>query len=92
MIIRCWREQLQPQLEEQRLRFHTIPTSEASGITFQFLMKSVYPVLTPLRSTWLTIPQLLNKSLNVIGELEGDDLIPISLSCRCPDPSESRAG
>ncbi len=74
---RCWREQLQPQLEEQRLRFHTypdVPESEQQHFS-NFFTKSVYPVLTPLAiDPAHPFPQLLNKSLNVIVELEGDDL------------------
>ena len=74
---RCWREQLQPQLEEQRLRFHTypdVPESERDHLS-NFFTKSVYPVLTPLAiDPAHPFPQLLNKSLNVIVELEGDDL------------------
>jgi len=74
---RCWREQLQPQLEAQRIRFHTYPgVPEAEAKHFQeFFKKSVYPVLTPLAiDPAHPFPQLLNKSLNVIVELEGEDL------------------
>ena len=74
---RCWREQLQPQLEDQRLRFHTypdVPKSEQEHLA-NFFTKSVYPVLTPLAiDPAHPFPQLLNKSLNVIVELEGEDL------------------
>ncbi|HEY5705247.1 MAG TPA: polyphosphate kinase 1 [Terrimicrobiaceae bacterium] len=74
---RCWREQLQPQLEEQRLSFHTypdVPESEQQHLA-SFFTKSVYPVLTPLAiDPAHPFPQLLNKSLNVIVELEGEDL------------------
>jgi polyphosphate kinase len=73
----CWREQLQPQLEEQRLRFHTypdVPETEQEHLA-NFFTKSVYPVLTPLAiDPAHPFPQLLNKSLNVIVELEGEDL------------------
>jgi polyphosphate kinase len=74
---RCWRDQLQPQLEDQRLRFHTypeVPKSEQEHLA-TFFTKSVYPVLTPLAiDPAHPFPQLLNKSLNVIVELEGEDL------------------
>ncbi len=72
----CWRDQLQPQLEEQRLRFHTypdVPPSEQEHFA-NFFTKSIYPVLTPLAiDPAHPFPQLLNKSLNVIVELEGGE-------------------
>jgi polyphosphate kinase len=74
---RCWREQLQPLLEDHRLRFHNypdVPQSEQDHLA-NFFTKGVYPVLTPLAiDPAHPFPQLLNKSLNVIVELEGDDL------------------
>jgi polyphosphate kinase len=74
---RFWREQLQPQLEDQRLRFHNypdVPETEQTHLA-GFFTKSVYPVLTPLAiDPAHPFPQLLNKSLNVIVELEGEDL------------------
>ena len=74
---RCWREQIVPGLEEQRLRFHTYPdVAEHEQKHFaQFYEKTVYPVLTPIAvDPSHPFPQLLNKSLNVIVELEGDGL------------------
>ena len=72
----CWRDQLQPQLEEQRLRFHTypdVPQGEREHFA-NFFTKSIYPVLTPLAiDPAHPFPQLLNKSLNVIVELEGGE-------------------
>jgi len=74
---RCWREQLQPQLEAQKLRFHTypvVPRSEQKHFG-EFFQKHIYPVLTPLAiDPSHPFPQLLNKSLNVIVELEGENL------------------
>jgi polyphosphate kinase len=74
---RFWRELLQPQLEGQRLRFHNypdVPETEQTHLA-GFFTKSVYPVLTPLAiDPAHPFPQLLNKSLNVIVELEGEDL------------------
>src|SRR5262249_40041699 len=73
---RCWREQLQPALEAERIRFHTypdVPESEKAHFE-EFFEKTVYPVLTPLAiDPAHPFPQLLNKSLNVIVELEGED-------------------
>lgn len=74
---KCWREQLQPQLEAQKLRFHTypaVPDSEKAHFS-TFFEKQIYPVLTPLAiDPAHPFPQLLNKSLNVIVELEGENL------------------
>jgi len=74
---RCWREQIAPQLEAERIRFHTypdVPDSEKEHLK-SFYEKTIYPVLTPLAVDPVhPFPQLLNKSLNVIVELEGDDL------------------
>jgi len=73
----CWREQLAPALEAENIRFHTypdVPESEKTHLE-DFFLKSVHPVLTPLAvDPAHPFPQLLNKSLNVIVELEGDDL------------------
>jgi len=74
---RCWREQLQPQLEAQQLRFHTYPNVPPKEKAYfaNFFQKHIYPVLTPLAiDPAHPFPQLLNKSLNVIVELEGEDL------------------
>jgi polyphosphate kinase len=73
----CWREQIMPALEEQRVRFHAypdVPEHEQKHFA-QFFEKTVYPVLTPIAvDPSHPFPQLLNKSLNVIVELEGDGL------------------
>lgn len=74
---RCWREQLRPQLEAQRIRFHTYPSvpAEEREHFAEYFQKSIYPVLTPLAiDPSHPFPQLLNKSLNVIVELEGEGL------------------
>ena len=90
----CWRDQLQPQLEEQRLRFHTypdVPSSEREHFA-SFFTKSIYPVLTPLAiDPAHPFPQLLNKSLNVIVELEGgeDFGTDIAVVTGAADPAKS---
>jgi polyphosphate kinase len=74
---RCWREQIMPGLEAQRIRFHTYPdVAEHEKKHFaQFYEKTIYPVLTPIAvDPSHPFPQLLNKSLNVIVELEGEGL------------------
>jgi polyphosphate kinase len=73
----CWRDHLQPQLEAQNIRFHSypdVPAAEQEHFA-EYFRKTIYPVLTPLAiDPAHPFPQLLNKSLNVIVELEGDDL------------------
>lgn len=73
----CWREQLRPELEKQRIRFHMYPDVPPAEQAYfaEFFKKTLYPVLTPLAiDPSHPFPQLLNKSLNVIVELEGEDL------------------
>lgn len=73
----CWKERIMPALEAQRIRFHTypnVPEHERQHFA-RFFEKTVYPVLTPIAvDPSHPFPQLLNKSLNVIVELEGDGL------------------
>ncbi len=74
---RIWREQLQPELERQGVAFHHYPDVSADEAEYfeEFFHKTVYPVLTPLAIDPVhPFPQLLNKSLNVVVELEGDNL------------------
>jgi polyphosphate kinase len=73
----CWRDQLQPQLEAHSIRFHNYPDVPPAELDHfaEYFRKTIYPVLTPLAiDPAHPFPQLLNKSLNVIVELEGDDL------------------
>jgi len=74
---RCWRELLAPELQKQRIRFHTYPeVPEVERLYFEkFFRETIYPVLTPLAvDPAHPFPQLLNKSLNVIVELDGEGL------------------
>lgn len=74
---RCWREELAPALHEQGVVFHHYPDvpEEERAYFEKFFNETVYPVLTPLAiDPAHPFPQLLNKSLNVIVELEGEDL------------------
>ena len=74
---RCWREQIFPQLVEQGVRFHNYPdVPPEERVHFEkFFRETIYPVLTPLAvDPAHPFPQLLNKSLNVIVELEGEGL------------------
>lgn len=74
---RCWREDLQPRLEAAGIVFHNYPEVSAEEYAHfeAYFHHTVYPVLTPLAIDPVhPFPQLLNKSLNVIVELEGDDL------------------
>ncbi len=74
---RIWREDLQPELEKHGVAFHHYPdvSPEEAKYFENFFHKTVYPVLTPLAIDPVhPFPQLLNKSLNVVVELEGDNL------------------
>lgn len=74
---RCWREMLQPALEREGIRFHNYPDvpEDERGYFERYFQESIYPVLTPLAvDPAHPFPQLLNKSLNVIVELEGEEI------------------
>ncbi len=74
---RCWREQVYPRLHEQGVRFHNYPDvpPEERAHFEKFFRETIYPVLTPLAvDPAHPFPQLLNKSLNVIVELEGEGI------------------
>jgi len=74
---RCWREQVYPQLHENGVRFHNYPDvpPEERAHFEKFFRETIYPVLTPLAvDPAHPFPQLLNKSLNVIVELEGEGI------------------
>lgn len=73
----CWRDELRPELDANGIRFHDYPAVPPEEKPFfeKFFSEQVYPVLTPLAvDPAHPFPQLLNKSLNVIVELEGEDL------------------
>jgi polyphosphate kinase len=74
---RCWNESLVPALEEQNIFFlrYDELSKEEKDYYSRYFTQSVYPVLTPLAVDPVhPFPQLLNKSLNVAVELEGEDL------------------
>jgi polyphosphate kinase len=69
----CWREQLRPALADNGIRFlsfhHLEPEDRAWAETFY--RAQIRPVLTPLAiDPAHPFPQLLNKSLNIIVQLE----------------------
>jgi polyphosphate kinase len=74
---RLWKESLVPALENQNiffLRYEELSPDEKNYYS-NYFRTSVYPVLTPLAVDPVhPFPQLLNKSLNVVVELEGKDL------------------
>ncbi|MCX7868525.1 MAG: polyphosphate kinase [Terrimicrobiaceae bacterium] len=73
----CWHEEIKPGLEAAGIRFHDYPNvpDDQKKAFEEFYSRSVHPVLTPLAlDPAHPFPQLLNKSLNVIVELEGEDL------------------
>ena len=69
----CWREQLLPGLAEKEIRFlnfHELAKADLAWIE-NFYRSQVRPVLTPLGiDPAHPFPQLLNKSLNMIVQLE----------------------
>ena len=74
---RLWNEALVPALEQNNVFFlhYEELTKEEKQYYTKYFEKSVYPVLTPLAVDPVhPFPQLLNKSLNVAVELEGEDL------------------
>jgi len=73
---RCWREELLPALDKEDIRFPTYPNVSEDDLEYlqNYFEKEVYPVLTPLAIDPVhPFPVLLNKSLNVIVELENDE-------------------
>lgn len=74
----CWREEIQPQLADKGVRFHRYPDVDPSVRAHfdDYFEREIFPVLTPLAiDPAHPFPQLLNKSLNLIVELEGDNLV-----------------
>jgi polyphosphate kinase len=74
---RCWRNEVQPGLDANNIRFHdypNIPETEREHFE-RFFYERIFPVLTPLAiDPSHPFPQLLNKSLNVIVHLEGEGI------------------
>ncbi|MBE2179429.1 MAG: polyphosphate kinase 1 [Chthoniobacterales bacterium] len=73
----CWRTEIQPQLAAKGVRFlrYAELDPEERRHFDDYFEQQVFPVLTPLAiDPAHPFPQLLNKSLNLIVELEGDDL------------------
>lgn len=72
-----WGKELVPALEQSNVFFlsYNELTKEEKQYYTKYFEKSVYPVLTPLAvDPFHPFPHLLNKSLNVVVELEGNDL------------------
>ena len=73
----CWEDEIRPGLAEHGVRFHHYPAVDEEGRRYfeDYFEKQVFPVLTPLAiDPAHPFPQLLNKSLNLIVELEGENL------------------
>ena len=73
----CWGEEIKPQLAEKGIRFHRFPDVEPAVRAHfdDYFEREIFPVLTPLAiDPAHPFPQLLNKSLNLLVELEGEDL------------------
>ncbi len=74
---RIWSKELVPALGQNKIFFldYNELTKEETQYYTKYFEKSVYPVLTPLAvDPFHPFPHLLNKSLNVAVELEGNDL------------------
>jgi hypothetical protein len=72
-----WSKELVPALEQSSISFLSYDelTKEEKQYYTKYFEESVYPVLTPLAvDPFHPFPHLLNKSLNVAVELEGNDL------------------
>ncbi len=69
----CWRDELTPALAEHRINFLEVPDLDPADRKWleNFYFTQVRPVLTPLGlDPAHPFPQLLNKSLNLIVQLE----------------------
>src|SRR4029079_3636233 len=69
----CWREQLSPALTAHGLRILNVRDLDPSDLSWaeKYYQSQVRPVLTPLAiDPAHPFPQLLNKSLNIIVQLE----------------------
>jgi polyphosphate kinase len=72
-MYRCWREQLRPALAKHHIRFLNFPDLPPTDLAWleKFYRAEVRPVLTPLAiDPAHPFPQLLNKSLNMIVQVE----------------------
>ena len=72
-LYRCWREQLRPSLAKHGIRFLSFDDLSPRDLDYlkNFYHTEVRPVLTPLAiDPAHPFPQLLNKSLNMIVQLE----------------------
>src|SRR3990167_10479438 len=74
---RCSREEVLHALQEQKIYFHEYPDVPAEEQEYfaNYFRDFVFPVLTPLAiDPSHPFPQLLNLSLNVAVQLEGEDI------------------
>ena len=77
----CWHSELVPQLAKHRVRLVSASGLDSKELKWveEFYRSQVRPVLTPLgNDPSHPFPQLLNKSLNLVVELEIDDQEGIS--------------
>jgi polyphosphate kinase len=74
---RCWREDLVPEMRKRDIDFLTYPHVDTKAEKFlaRYFENEVFPVLTPLAIDPVhPFPNLLNKSLNVVVELQGRNI------------------
>ena len=69
---RCWREKLQPALQQENINFKSVEELTKTEFTWlrAYFRREVYPVLTPLAiDPTHPFPLILNKSLNLLVAL-----------------------
>ncbi len=74
---KCWRDDLVPEMRKRNIDFLTYPDVDAKAEKFlaRYFESEVFPVLTPLAIDPVhPFPNLLNKSLNVVVELQGRNI------------------
>jgi polyphosphate kinase len=70
----CWRDELKPALAKRRIRFLNVSELDGQDLSWvrHYYQTEVRPVITPLAiDPAHPFPQLLNKSLNIMVQLEG---------------------
>ena len=83
-LCRCWREDLQPQLNKKGFRFHEIEALSDSNRKWleEFFDEKVRPVLTPLAvDPSKAFPLILNKSLNIIRASNAKANVALNNAC-----------
>jgi polyphosphate kinase len=86
---RCWHEMIAPEMAQEGLRLKAFSqlTEREEEWTREYFEKEIYPVLTPLAiDPAHPFPSLLNKSLNVLVELENTEDVSHPMMAIVPVP------